>query len=318
MEHALTFDLESRTATKYNEETGEVLERFRMVSEEDDKKKQRQLEGFEKKKSKNYIPPEYGGLTEFIGCFRNNIANIVPDLSAIECGVLITILVKMQKGKNGLLISGGKPMNVGDIGKHIKKGRTETSKYLNSFVSLGILEELEDSDDAREKNYSVNPKYHIMGKFPKSTEESRFVKLYRNNLKEMIENLTLKELGFIYKVLPICHHNMFYLVHNPTARYNPTAEEGSEEASSNTNLELFNRKELATYMKVDTKTINNLVGSLSKKGLIMSSTANRVTSYRLYPLVIYPNGTKKPKYIQRILNEFDIHKKEALRRSKKA
>lgn len=297
---------------------GVIQSEGRYVSKEDDEKAQRQLEGHRRKKSKNYIPPEYGGLTQWIGCFRDSIANIVPDLSAIECGVLITILVKMQKGKNGLLISEDKLMNINNIGKHIKRSRTQTSEYLDKFVGLGILEELEDKEDAREKNYRVNPRYHIMGKFPESTEENRFVKLYKNNLKEMIDNLKLSELGFIYKALPICHHNMFYLVHNPTARYNPTAEEGSEEALSNIDLELFNRKELATFMKVDTKTINNLVNSLSKKGLIMSSTANGVTSYRLYPLVIYPNGTVKPKYIQRILNEFDIHKKEALRRTKKA
>lgn len=317
MEHALTFDLENRTATKYNEETGEILERFRMVSEEDLKKAHKQREGYRKKQASK-IAPEYGGLTHFIGCFRDSIKEIVPLLTPKECGILITLLVKMQLGKDGLLITGGKPMNVGDIGKHIKRSRTQTSEYLDKFIELGILEELEDKKDAREKNYRVNSQYHIMGKFPKLTEENRFVKLYKGKLEEMIDNLKLQELGFIYKALPICHHNTFKLVHNPTAPYNPTAKEDSEEASFNVDLELFNRKELATYMKVDTKTINNLVSSLSKKGLVKSSTTHGVPSYTLHPHIIHPKGTVEDEYIQGICNEFDIHKKEALRRRKKA
>ncbi|MEQ6357808.1 helix-turn-helix domain-containing protein [Lysinibacillus sp. M3] len=281
-------------------------------------KVQNQLEGYKRKNSKNYIPPEYGGLNRFIGCFRDSIKDIVPCLSPIECGVLITILVKMKKGKDGLLINGGKPMIQKDIEKHIGKGHTTTSKYLNKFTKLGILEEVENVKDRRKNNYRVNPKYHIMGKFPKLTEENRFVKLYKDKLEEMIDSLSLSELGFIYKALPICHHNTFKLVHNPTARYNPTAKEGSEEASFNVDLELFNREELADYMNIDTKTINNLVSSLSRKGLIKTTTAHRVTSYTLHPHIIHPKGTVENRYIQSICNDFETHRKDALRRSKKA
>ena len=54
-------------------------------------------------------------------------------------------------------------MNSGDIGKHIGKGRTKANEYLTKFVSLGILEEVENEDDKRVKNYRVNPHYHING-----------------------------------------------------------------------------------------------------------------------------------------------------------
>lgn len=302
---------------KYIDSDGVVQSEGRFVPKEVDEKAQRQLEGYRQAKQKEDAINRGKGL-EWIGCFRDSIKEVASELKPIPCGVLITILVKMQLGKDGLLINGGRPMNVGDIGKHIKKSRTQTSEYLSKFVKLGILEELPDNEDTREKNYRVNPNYHLMGKFPKSTEENRFVKLFKNTLKEMIENLKLSELGFIYKALSICHHNTFKLVHNPTARYNPTAKEGSVEASSNTDLELFNRKELASYMKVNTKTIDNIVSSLSKKGFIMSNTTSGVTSYRLHPHIIYLSGPLGDEYIQSVCNEFDIHKKEALRRSKKA
>lgn len=289
-----------------------VNEAVENVLNEKAQKAQNQLEAFKKKQS-NYISPEYGGLTQFIGCFRDSIKDIIPHLSSTECGILITILVKMQPGKNGLLVIGKEHMNQKDIQKHIRKGRTKTAEYLDKFVELGVLEE---TKNGRNSNYRINPQYHIMGKFPELTEENRFIKLYKAKLEEMINDLTSTELGFIYKALPICHYNTFKLVHNPTARYNPTAEEGSKEASSNVDLEFFNRKELATYMNVNPKSINNAVNSLSKKGLIMSKTSHGVTSYQLHPHIVYPKGTLVDNYIQGICNDFENHRKEALRRSK--
>lgn len=292
-----------------------VNEEVENVLKEKAQKAHNQRKGFKRKNSKNYIPPEYGGLTHFIGCFRNGMTDIVPHLEPKECGILITILVKMQQDEDGLLISSGKPMKSGDIGKHIKKGRTETNKYLTRFVTLGILEELENEKDKRVNNYRVNPKYHIMGKFPKSTEENRFVKLYKNKLKEMISSITLSELGFIYKALPICHHATFELVHNPTARYtSPTVE--IDEAIQNANLEYFNIEELADFMNLKPSSVKRMINSLSKKGFLMISKCDGIESYTLHPHIVFPKGTKTYKSIQAILDRFENHRKEKLRRSK--
>lgn len=289
-----------------------VNEAIENVLNEKAQKAQKQREGLRRKRS-SYISPEYGGLNKFIGCFRDSIKDIVPYLSSIECGILITILVKMKQGNGGLLISGKKPMNIEDIGAHIKKGRTKTSEYLNKFTELGVLEEIKVG---REKQYRVNPQFHIRGKFPELTEANRFIKLYKTKLEEMIDSLSLSELGFIYKALPICHYSTFKLVHNPTTYYNPTVEEGSEEPSSNSTLELFNREELADYMGVEAPSISRTVSSLSKKGFIMSKTACGFTSYTLHPHIVFPKGTKIPKYIQGICNDFNEHSKEKLRRNK--
>lgn len=300
------------------DENGEVFDARSVVEnilQEQAQKAQRQREGFKRKETKNYIPPEYGGLTEFIGCFRNSLKNIVPDLSPMECGVLITILIKMKKGKNGLLINGGKPMNSSDIGEHICRGRTKTNEYLTRFVSLGILEEVDNENDKRVKNYRINPHYHIMGKFPDSTEENRFIKLYKNKLEEMIDGLELSELGFIYKVLPICHHATFELVHNPTARYtSPTIE--SDETIQNASLEYFNLEELADFTNMKLSSVKRLINSLSKKGFLMVSKCNGIEAYTLHPHIVFPKGTKTYKRIQDILDRFENFRKEKLRRSK--
>ncbi|MEK5433032.1 hypothetical protein MKY88_19555 [Lysinibacillus sp. FSL R7-0073] len=300
------------------DENGEVFDArsvFEDILQEQAQKAQRQREGLKRKETKNYIPPEYGGLTEFIGCFRNSMKDIVLDLSPMECGVLITILIKMKKGKNGLLISGGKPMNNKDIGEHIGKGRTKTNEYLTKFVSLGILEEVENEEDKRVKNYRVNPHYHIMGKFPDSTEENRFIKLYRNKLVEMIDGLELSELVFIYKLLPICHHATFELVHNPTARYTSPVIE-SEETIQNASLEYFNIEELADFTNMKLSSVKRLINSLSQKGFLMVSKCSGIDSYTLHPHIVFPKGTKTYKRIQDILDRFENFRKEKLRRSK--
>lgn len=69
-------------------------------------------------------------------------------------------------------------------------------------------------------------------------------------------------------------------------------------------------------MNEDVDNITKIVNSLSKKGLLMTTTAHRVTSYKLHPHVVLPKGTIKDRNIQRICNDFEIHKNDALRRSK--
>lgn len=312
MENYLRVNPETNEAIHFNSD-GLIIGKGRFVSEEEIEKAQKRREAFTKKEASK-IAPEYGGFNHFIGCFQKCIKDITPQLSLIECGILVTILAKMQKGKDGLLISGGKPMTNKDIEKHIKKGHTQTSGYLKKFTELGILEEIKKG---KERNYRVNTQYHIMGEFPKLTEENRFTKLYKAKLYEMIDTLSLKELGFIYKALPICHYNTFYLAHNPNAPHHPYLEKDSVEASRNVDLELFNRKELADYMNVDVDNITKTVNSLSKKGLIMTSTTSRVTSYRLHPHIVHPKGIQVGTYILGICHDFETHRENALHRSKR-
>lgn len=110
--------LEGKRIVDENGEVSDARSVVENILQEQAQKAQRQREGLKRKETKNYIPPEYGGLTEFIGCFRNSMKDIAFDLSPMECGVLITILIKMKKGKIG-------------------KGRTKTkSKKLSYKPSL--------------------------------------------------------------------------------------------------------------------------------------------------------------------------------------
>ena len=155
-----------------------------------------------------------------------------------------------------------------------------------------------------------------MGVFPKLTEENRFVKLYKNKLEEMIDYLTLSELGFIYKALPICHHATFELVHNSTARYTSPTTEDDDEAIHNDSLEYFNDYELADFMNMKQSSVKRMINSLSKKGFLMVSKCSGIESYTLHPHIVFPKGTKTYKRIQEILDRFENFRKEKLRRSK--
>ncbi|MFU8649178.1 winged helix-turn-helix domain-containing protein [Lysinibacillus sp. RSDA_15] len=312
MENYLQFNPQTNEALIFNYD-GEILSKGRFISEEEIERAQKQRECY-KKKLASEISLEYGKLNRHVGCFQRRITNIVPNLSLSECGFLITILAKMKLGGDGFLINNNKRMTVDDISEYVDLSRQQASKHLNKFTELGILEKIKDG---RKRHYRVNPQFHIMGEHDNNTNGTWFIRLYKTKLYEMIENLTLPELGFIYKALPICHYSTFELVHNPNAHYNPTAEEGSEEASFNVDLELFNRSELGQYMDEDVDNITKIANSLSKKGLLMTNTAHGRTCYTLHPHIVHPKGLKISDYIQGICNKFETHRKDALRRKGK-
>lgn len=202
----------------------------------------------------------------------------------------------MLLGKDGILTNANKPMTVTDIQSYIGKGRTKTSQYLNKFSTLGILEPI---PKGRTKSYRVNPQYHILGKHPKSHTNLHFVKLYKNKLNELIDILKLNELGFIYKALSLCHYNEFYLVHNPNE-------------PDTRNLKFINRIELGEIMNENVDNITKIVKSLGEKGVCYQTP--KVVSYRIHPHIVRPLGSIPNQRIIDICNEFEAHKKEALRR----
>ncbi|CAM5491575.1 putative protein OS=Lysinibacillus sphaericus OX=1421 GN=LS41612_04770 PE=4 SV=1 [Lysinibacillus sphaericus] len=157
-----------------------------------------------------------------------------------------------------------------------------------------------------------------MGYHQKKHEKVWFIRLYKGKLKEMLKELSFREIGFIYKSLPICHYNMFYLVHNPNDSYNSIGGRPEDTESHFQNkLEFFNRNQLAEYIKENIDNITDVVKSLQEKGLIMKSSSSRTVLYRLHPHIVYPKGTVSDLRIKYICDEFDAHKREALLRKNK-
>lgn len=309
MENYAYINPETNEAYCWNSD-GEIVSNGRYIPEEDDRKEQKKREAFKKKQ----IDLTEGRLERHIGCFQKNIRDIVPSLSLTDCGFLITILAKMKLKADGLLISENKPMTATSIQKYIGKSRSQTSDYLKKFTKLGVLIEVKNG---RKKHYRVNSQYHIMGEHHNNTKDTWFIKLYKSKLYEMIDILSFREIGFIYKALPICHYNMFYLVHNPNSSYNLSTEQlNYSENYCNNELNFFNRKELGEYMNENVDNISKIVKSLCEKGLLMTSYSSGVVSYRLHPHIVYPKGTKVNTRIQCICNDFEAHKSEALRRKK--
>jgi len=237
-----------------------------------------------------------------VGCFQDPIKEVTPHLTLTQCGALIKLLLHMKMSNGGLLMKNKVPLSLTDIQKILGKGRTQTSAIVEKLEILSIIN---SQKEGRSKHFYINEKYHVMGKHPKRKGKRYFIKLYIDKLGGMVDDLTLEELGFLYKILPYCHYYNFYLVHNP--------KDGDF-----AKIEHMNRKELAAAINYDADNVTALVKQLRKKGLIMSSNSSGVVLYRVHPHLIHIQGDGSNSRIKDICAEFETHQNEANRRSKRA
>lgn len=312
MEHLTHINLQTKQAFILDSD-GSIIEEGKFITEKEIQNSQKQRDAYRQKINRSINLIE-GKLEHHVGCFQNQMKNIIPQLSLTDCGLIISLLAKMKIKADGLLVSNNRPMTLTDIQKYLGKSRSQTSVQLKKFTQLGVLIEKRNGP---KKHYQVNPDLHIMGYHQKKHEKVWFIRLYKGKLKEMLNELSLRAIGFIYKSLPICHYNMFYLVHNPNDSYNPIGGQSEDNESHFENkLEFYNRKELAEYMNENIDNVTDIVKSLQEKGLIMKSSSSRTVSYRLHPHIVYPKGTISDSRIKYICDEFDAHKQAALRRKK--
>lgn len=127
-----------------------------------------------------------------------------------------------------------------------------------------------------------------------SARKGYFTKLLITKLREVVEDLKLEQLGFLYKVLPYFHYDTCVLAHNP----NELDEK---------KIQSMNRNELASAINYDVDNITTLVKKLEEKGLIMSTRSCGNVLYYIHPDLMY-----------RQTNDGDIEKFNALRKMFKA
>ncbi|MEG0448992.1 MAG: hypothetical protein RR595_03945 [Lysinibacillus sp.] len=236
-----------------------------------------------------------------VGCFQDPIKEVTPHLTLTQCGALIKLLLHMKMSNGGLLMKNKVPLTLTDIQQILGKGRTQTSAIVKKLESLSMIN---SPKAGRPKHFYMNEKYHVMGTHPKGKGKRHFIKLYKAKLGGMVDDLTLEELGFLYKILPYCHYHSFYLVHNPN--------EGDF-----AKIEHMNRDELATAINYNVDNVTALVKQLRKKGLLISSNSSGVVLYRVHPHLIHIQGDGSDSRIKGVCAEFEAHQNEANRRSKR-
>lgn len=270
-----------------NEETGKRLDLANYTTRKELEKQQQIL--IRKENTRK------GKVKEFIACFHTSIKAVTQHLSLTESGAIMKLLLYMKMNGEGLLQKEGKPLKQLDIQKILGKGKTQTVAIVKKLEYLSILISVKEG---RSKHFFINGELHYMGKLAVKS----FTKLMKTKLSEVVDDLKLEQLGFLYKILPYFHYDNCYLAHNPNE-------------SELTKIKYMNRKELANIINYDVDNVTSLVNQLRRKGLIMTTNTSGSVLYRVHPDLMYrqDNDGNNDK-MNAIRDDFETHQIEANRR----
>ncbi|PLR98232.1 hypothetical protein [Bacillus sp. T33-2] len=208
------------------------------------------------------------GNRPYVSCYHDSIKDVTQHLSLTESGGVMKLLLYMKLNADGLLQKDGKPLKQLGIQNILGKSKRQTVEIVKRLEFLSILKAVKVG---RTKFFYINEHFHVMGRI---TRKSYFTKLLTNKLREVVEDLRLEQLGFLYKVLPYFHYNTCVLAHNP--------DETDEQK-----IRSMNRKELAIAINYDVDNITPLVKQLRQKGLVMTTYSNGNVLYYIHPDLMY-------------------------------
>lgn len=247
-------------------ETGELMKVTSFTTVEQAEKQERQHEGFRhRQKKEQYI---MRGNRHFVQCFHDPIKDVNHHLSLAESGAIMKLLLYMKMNNEGLLQHDNKPLKQLDIEKILGKGKTQTAVIIKRLEELSLLLPVKNG---RSKLFYMNKEFHIMGK---GNKKDHFTKVLTTKLREVVGQLKLEHLGFLYKILPYFHYEKCVLAHNPNE-------------NDESKIQYMNRNELAVAITHDVDYITKLVRRLADNGLIMVTNSSRNVLYYVHPDLMY-------------------------------
>ena len=232
-----------------------------------------------------------GNNPPFVMCFHDAIKEVAQHLSLTESGATMKLLLYMNMNCEGLLKEDGRPLKQSDIQKILGRGKSQTAVIITRLENLSILI---SKKEGRSKQFYINDKLHRMGKL--LSKKHPFTKLWKSKLYEIVEDLKLEQLGFLYKILPYFHYDRCVLAHNPDERVEKE-------------IKHMNRKALATAINYDTDNLTALVRKLQRKGLIMTAASSGNVLYYVHPDLMYrqDNDGNSDKF-NALRSMFDAHR----------
>lgn len=242
--------------------TGEIKGKIASFITPEQKEKLQAMEKKQERILRGNNPP-------FVMCFHDSIREVTQHLSLTESGAVMKLLLYMKMSSEGLLQHEGKPLKQSDIQKILRRGKSQTTAILNRLENLSLLS---SKKEGRSKQFYINHKMHHMGKL--ISKKHHFTKLWKNKLREVVGELKLEELGFLYKILPYFHYDSCILAHNPNE-------------PDEMNIRHMNRKALAAAINYDLDNLTALVKRLKYKGLIMTTTSRGNIRYYVHPDLMY-------------------------------
>ncbi|MGG0793165.1 hypothetical protein ABE137_03935 [Brevibacillus laterosporus] len=273
----------------YHPETGELgtfIPDGSHVTIQTDAQREATRQHFERERMKLV----YRGLN-WVACYHEAILGIIRDLTLIEAGALIKLLPFLRFKSEGKLVQDGKPLKQTDIARVLGRGKTQTTEILRRLEELGVIS---CEKEGRSNVYYISVDFHSMGGV---LTGASFTKLYQVKAREIAEELTLSEIGLLYKILPFFHYQTYYLCDNPD-------EENPEV------IRHLNREQLAEKIGHDPQTVSELVGKLRSKGVLMTTGSRNTTHYLVHPDVMF-RKEYEDEYTRVVRRMFEEHRRKS-------
>lgn len=207
---------------------------------------------------------------KFVFSNNQNVEEVTKRMTLVEAGAMFSIMVHLDFNSDGIIVKNGKPITMTDLQDILKIGKRRVIDIVNKLESLSLLFRVKQG---RKTIIQVNDSFHFIGK--NLDKKSYLTKVYTTKAKELLDSLSLQELGLLYKIIPHFHYEKMVLCKNANEK-NPSK------------LELLTATELADLIGVDRRTLSRLLPALRKKGILMSvRTGSKAVSYVINPDLFY-------------------------------
>ncbi|MGP4080971.1 hypothetical protein ACTWQL_13750 [Pseudalkalibacillus sp. R45] len=223
----------------------------------------------------------------YVVSYVDQVREVAGALSMSEAGALIKLLLQLRIKSDGVVMYEGKPARKGDIAKIIGVTRPTANNYIDKFTEVGVLSVVE-------KKFVINRNFHAMGG---QLEKRDFTKLYTVKTREIIDRLSLEDVGMLYHFLPYFHYMRYYLCEIPTC--DPTE------------IDFIGTTRLSEITDIHRTLVNGRMKKLQSAGAVLITGTRNQTRYLIHPDLMFrqPEGTET-EWTRSVRQMFEDHGKE--------
>jgi predicted transcriptional regulator len=228
----------------------------------------------------------------YVVSYNEAVAGIIRDLSLIEAGAMIKIMLQLRVNGDGKLLKGSltspEPMKKADIARVLGRGKSATNALIDRLVALALLEDRPDG-------FYINKRFHSMGG---RIADEVFTKVYTVRAKEIIDDLKLNEIGMLYKIIPFFHYSEYYLCVNPNV--------------DKAFIEYIGRETLAESIGHDVATVSKVMSRLQSVGAILVTGTRKESRYLVHPDLMFRQAEGyESDWTNAVRKLFDDHAKKS-------
>lgn len=188
------------TGTAYDPETGEALVYGRASTHKVVNKAQAEAYS-DREKAK-----ESGREAEFTITNMDNIDEVIERVSDKHCGYLLYLQCFVNY--DAILANPNrKAMSKNDIMRTLGVTKPTVNEFMAAMLEHDVMHEIDGQ-------YRMNPRYHFQGR----TENTHIVRSFVAKVKRLYSEVSAKDLGFVYKLLPFIHLETNTICANPYER----------------------------------------------------------------------------------------------------